>query len=358
VSPQRYIHCFIWITLIPYLRFLSTPVGSRVAWHFWDEFHDAYVGHPERAKIWKLCFQIASELDAPMVFVSGTYPPHQHSMFCKLARLHKAIPVIRASTDRPEIGLHVLTTDSPDTWKPTVRLVQWLKSLLAPEERILVFFQKTSDADMFSEQTGSAVYHSQLPIWGNTKSCNLQLWDSGANPVMAASCAIAHGVDRKYVRFVVIYEAAFSYPSMVQQIGRAGRGGNFSYAIYIRLPNSHYTIPRPDVHCIEQLQTYATNTTICRRLLILQVMDGKDLALSCGEIPGCNPCDVCQPDGDMAQFFRRSLATSFVPKAPSLAIKGENKILASALPSPSAAIHLQPSPIAEHPTCIGARNAR
>lgn len=282
---------------------MTTPLGRRIKTIFVDEFHDLIAPHPGRKQAWDDACRTITGTPTQLVFASATHPPHMHEIFLRKARLiDSPVRVIRASTDRPELGYYVLNLERT-LWPSTVNLVQRLKELLEPDERILVFFEKREDVDTFSLTADCAVYHSQLPSDGeNTKARNLNRWDSGDSPVMAATTAAGQGIDRPYVKFVIIHGGTFGMLPYAQQGGRGGRGGRPSYVILLRDPRDHQARSRrkdvpDDVNCIGPFLDYAANKIVCRRKALLDVMDGKDESFSCLDKQGCNPCDLCDPDG-------------------------------------------------------------
>jgi hypothetical protein len=317
---------------------MASPLGQRIKTIFVDEFHDLCAPHPNRRQAWDKACRAIAQIPKQRTFVSATHPPHLHEVFLRKAHIDSRSPirVIRASTDRPELAYYVLgltgshspTARSGDTlWLSTIGLVSRLIKLLAPDERILVFFEKCEEASNFSNAIGCAVYHSRLATDGeDTKAHNLNRWDSGKSPVMAATTAAGQGVDRPYVKFVLIHRHTFGMVSYAQQ------GGRPSYVILLRdsrVPPSYGTHPRnseglglqveEDIKCNHQFADYTTNEGICRRKALLAVMDGvpEGGSFSCLDKAGCNRCDVCDPNGDMLKIVRAAaIPASEIPERP------------------------------------------
>lgn len=342
---------------------MASPLGQRIRTIFIDEFHDLCAPHPDRQQVWDDACRAIAQIPKQRTFVSATHPPHLHRVFLRKAHIdsHSPIRVIRASTDRPELAYYVLGLSHPSTggalWLSTISLVTRLIELLAPDERILVFFERREEADAFSNTTGCAVYHSKLETVGNnTKAHNLSRWDNGASPVMAATTAAAQGVDRPYIKFVLIYRGTFGMVSYAQQGGRGGRGGRPSYVILLRgnIPVSPYCQTHThnseeDIKCDGPLVNYIANKGTCRRKTLLTTMDGEDGSFTCLDKPGCNRCDVCDPDGDMLKIVRAAM----IPEPAYLPYQAA--IMSSSRASGSDRHHApQPPPPEPHVTVLAA----
>jgi superfamily II DNA helicase RecQ len=187
---------------------MALPVASRIKRIFVDEPHDCFSGHKDRDPVWRAFARNTLILNFQRSYCTATMPPHLHPLFCEKSGIPESITVIRGSTDRPELGYHVLAVnpskDRSPLWESLKRLVHHLKSRLQSDERIILFFQDEKDADLFSDQTGCAKYHSKLPKEGSsTKRYYFDLWAKGDQVVMAASTAFQQGVDYPWVAFVI-----------------------------------------------------------------------------------------------------------------------------------------------------------
>jgi hypothetical protein len=56
------------------------------------------------------------------------------------------------------------------------------------------------------------------------------------------------------------------------------------------------------------------NVALCSRGMLTSIMDGASLKRQCSDMPGCNPCHVCDPDSNMAVFARQAILTPLPPK--------------------------------------------
>jgi superfamily II DNA helicase RecQ len=313
---------------------MTTPLGRRISTIFVDEFHELYAHHPGRKKVWDSACLAISILRKQCVFTSATHPPRLDDVFYRMAhtvrtdQLPNGTRVIRASTDRPELAYYILnlphsSLTSPDKnalWLSAILLVNHLRERLEIDERILVFFASRGEADALSSNIfGCTVYHAHLSP--NQKADNLGLWDSGKSPVMAATTAAGQGIDRPYIKFVIIYGHTYGMGPYVQQGGRGGRGGRPSYVISLRDPRVSQSPPfrKEDVNCAGPFCDYTTNENVCRRRMLLDVMDGEGESAGCLDKPGCNRCDICDPNSYMLKTIRAAAfpETASHPSAPS-----------------------------------------
>ena len=303
---------------------MASPAASHVKTLFVDEFHDCYTGHPDRAVVWQIFAGRTSCMKIQRAFCSGTHPPHLHEIFCEKAALDINANVIRTSTDRPELGYHVLTVNSRKSqipvWESLKRLVFHLKTCsLKTDERIVVFFQDEANADCFAAQMHCSKYHSKLPLQGKSKGYYFDLWATGEQVIMAASTAFQQGVDYPWVTFVIYYRSAYGLIDFNQGAGRGGRRGRFSYAIVLRDEGDHLTCKWSrmgmvqDTHCELAFLQLAIDDKSCKRYLMSRTMDGEELARTCKTVAGSNHCGICDPNSAVSKLFRQVLNTPLPP---------------------------------------------
>ena len=288
---------------------------------FVDEVQDAVTPHPDRVLTWDKFFAIAVSSHLQRVFLTGTFPPHLTDKFLRVTISNQDTLMIRATTDRPELGYHVVNIN----WKTSIirnamALVRMLETELEGKDRIIIFFQNHDTCEQFAHRYGCAKYHSKLPMFGDDcKDSNLHRWDVGETKVLVATTAAAVGVDRPYVKFTVVVEGTYGLLTFAQEVGRGGRRGEPSYAIVLRNERAHkvhafkgLTDPK-DVSCIAAFEGYLNNASNCRRHLLLKCLDGSDLCdqrrrrLTCDQVPGSNPCDMCQPRSRIALLIKSSV---------------------------------------------------
>lgn len=249
----------------------------------------------------------------PVILLSATVPPHLVGRFAEAFKMKKdELIEIRSSTDRPEIGMHVVRipaqTIHSDAFDALIRLTDKLSACLKEGERMLAFFNSNDEADSYANKTGSAVYHSKLYARGNTRADNLGRWDKGHTRIMACTTAFAQGVDRPNVRFVVIFKPSFGLLAINQMLGRAGRDGKPSHVFFLTVGNvilSSSNVEDAKDRCSKELEVLV-NSNCCRRHTNTKYMDGEVLGMTCIEGHGIQ-CDICDPQSDMQQLAMKAI---------------------------------------------------
>ncbi|KAG2121482.1 hypothetical protein DEU56DRAFT_927410 [Suillus clintonianus] len=294
-----------------FANLLVSPLGNKFTRAFVDEFHDNVNCHPERIKAWGVLARQFSAMRILICLLSATAPPHRLSSFIKPFGMKvDNLAQFRSSTNRPEIGMHVVPVQPIIAQQSLGRLVCALNGLLDDDERILVFFCSQVEAETFAVLHKCAVYHSNLWANGNTKAYNLDLWDRGESKVMACTTAFAQGIDRSKVRFVVIFKPAYGLVVNNQMLGRAGRDGRESHVFFVSDVTgiaSFKGSKRNQDECLLELDRVVHGPE-CRRYTNTVCMDGVDLATRCNQEPRGVPCDICDPDSPMQQFAIQALS--------------------------------------------------
>lgn len=258
-----------------------------------------------------------------IVLMTGTGPP------CRIASLIKPfgmkqhlITEVRSSTNRPEIGMHVVRLQPIAARQSLGHLVAALSKRLAAEERILVFCGSQGDAEVFALQAKCSVYHSDLWMAGNTRECNLNRWDSGQTKVMACTTAFAQGMDRPHVRYVVIFKPSYGLIINNQMLGRAGRDGKESHVFFLTDRSKKASRGPSNDQCMGELDDLVHGTR-CRRFTNMLCMDGEFLAVRCMDDPRGVYCDVCDPNSVMQRLaieaIQNPLRPLDMPEGPSSA---------------------------------------
>jgi hypothetical protein len=322
---------------------MADPVAEHLKHLFFDEDQDTFNSHPHRVGVYHSFGLATARLDLQRVFVGGSNPPHLHHVFLKAAFLHDNTRVIRGSTDRPELGYHVLNLPHGrgcPTIESLCRLTAQLKTQLLADERIVVFFQDDKEAEVFARKTKCAVYHSKLPSVGNTKAYNIDRWQRGETVVLAATTAFQQGVDYPFIAYIVYYQSAYGMIGFVQGAGRAGRRGRHAYVIILCMANmllaTKHTRDSPkDTGCAVHFNDLIRSADRCLRHQITSTMDGGAMAISCIDNPACNPCGRCDSNSVTALFIRLAVNIPIThPRRPDAAPRQQTTILLSP-PAPS-----------------------
>ena len=317
---------------------MASPDASCVKALIVDELQDCFAGHHDREVIWRDFTLRTSTLSIQRAFFSATLPPHLQPVFFQKASLDASSTVIRRSTDRPELGYHVLTVNPSKSgvtiWESLKRLVFHLKTLLRSDERIVLFFQDEKDADLFATQTGCAKYHSKLPSKGKSKGYYFDLWARGESVVMAASTAFQQGVDYGWVAYIIYFKDAYGLIDYSQGGGRSGRRVRPSYVIILRDENHNPTCKWSesgaveDTHCRFAFLQLARNVKYCMRYMISSTMDGKGLAISCKDVAGSNPCGICNPESKISKYVRWAVCT-LIPSTSPIGVPARQQVLSA-----------------------------
>ncbi|KAG1830498.1 hypothetical protein DFJ58DRAFT_848448 [Suillus subalutaceus] len=262
---------------------------------------------------WKNLAQKFSKMSIKIVLMTGSGPP------CRIANLinpfgmkRNLITEIRSSTNRPEIGMHVVHLHPIAAKQSLVHLVAALSKRLAAEERILVFCGSQGDAEGFALQAKCAVYHSDLWEAGNTRESNLNRWDSGETKVMACTTAFAQGMDRPHVRYVVIFKPSYGLIVNNQMLGRAGRDGKESHVFFLTDRGKKASRGPSTDRCMGELDELVYGTQ-CRRFTNMLCMDGENLAVRCPDDPSGIYCDVCDPESVMQRLAMEAIESPLRP---------------------------------------------
>lgn len=249
----------------------------------------------------------------PIFLVSATAPPSLQDYLLKKFKLEaRHTAFIRGPTNRPEIGLHTLRIASPRDFETLGRLVFALMGRLAPEERMLVFFNNCTDAQNFATEHGFAYYHSQCEDNDAEKGHNLSLWDGGRTKVMACTSAFGAGVDRSHVRFVVMLDPIYTLTGALQMAGRAGRDGRESHVFFVGSGKAPSSPKDRDGNMAWELGQLVHGRE-CKVFWAMRHMDGSDFARRCRDLPGQVRCDRCDPASEVHEFARVAME----PLAPS-----------------------------------------
>lgn len=101
-------------------------------------------------------------------------PPSMTEQLLRPFRMDRAhVNFIRGPTDQPEIGLHYIRAMYTAENTPLHSIMRCLHDMLAPEERILVFFNNKAKLVKFAMKAKCAMYHSDLYLPGNTREQNI-----------------------------------------------------------------------------------------------------------------------------------------------------------------------------------------
>jgi ATP-dependent DNA helicase RecQ len=111
--------------------------------------------------------------------------------------------------------------------------------------------------------------------------------------ILIATCAYGMGVDKGDIRTVIHRDCPPSVEAYLQESGRAGRDGEPSQAILLWGPGDEGALKRAPSEAsrsrLVPLLSYARNTNVCRRKVLLQLLNYEGAKESLGS----DCCDVC-----------------------------------------------------------------
>ena len=263
---------------------------------FVDEFHDFSQCHPGRRVKWEALARQCSQMSIQLILLSATCPPSMAAQLLKPYRMTTSqANIIRGPTDHKEIGLHYIRALYTSDNNPLHSVVNCLHDMLAPEERMLVFFNSKTELTKFANKAGCAAYHSELYGPGNLRQDHLERWDAGETKVMACTTGFAQGMDRAHVRFMVVKDPEYGLLVTMQMIGRAGRDGKESHAFVIDTQAGQTCRSRSLTASVSVKQVLGDSRR-CRVRSTVAALDGPHYAYDCKERPHRVACDVCNPD--------------------------------------------------------------
>jgi superfamily II DNA helicase RecQ len=251
---------------------------------------------------------------AQRVFVTGTLPIRMEHTFLNNVFLAHDPPnppthfVIRAMTCRPQLAHHVMEVSllpgARTSLDITTGLAQTLLSLLAPQERMIIFTMQVSDTDLLSENIGCTRYHSSLS--DDTKDRHYASWVRGTSRAIVATPALIQGIDYPSVRFVIFHAGAYGLIAYCQGAGRGGRSGSRCDVFTIFYGQGLSLKPRlGDVDAGNEWEVFRT-TTQCRVSVITSCLDGH--SLECSQIIGQHKCDNCNPSDRFRVLVQSALS--------------------------------------------------
>ncbi|KAG6373143.1 P-loop containing nucleoside triphosphate hydrolase protein [Boletus reticuloceps] len=286
-----------------FMEMLCNPETPKFTHIFVNEHHNQLDCPRDQQKAWKTLAEWASTMDMSIILLSSTVPPCLERLLMKLYGLsHTETAFIRLLMNCPEIGLHMIYLDPSASRAALAHLVYALHSRLKADKRMLVLFPLCVEAEVFAVKASCAVFHSRLPLSGNTKVYNLDLWDQGKIKLMACTSAFAMGVDRLNIRFIVIYNPTYSLTMVAQMAGHARLGRSESHMFFT---TSEWAAAMPtskeDYSLVYELGKLVHKKE-CKVLQMAWYMDNERMACACGDLHSQMLCDLCKPNSKIHYF--------------------------------------------------------
>lgn len=255
-----------------------------------------------------------------IVLVTNTCPPHRLTNFIKPFGIKPSrITEVRAATNRPDIGMHVVRIQPILAMQSLERLVSALCDRMADEERILVFFSSQVDLESFEVRAKCAVYHSGLDKSRSPKAYNFHRWDVGETKVMACTTAFIQCMHRPHIRYVVIFRPSYGLVLNNQMLCRAGQDEKESHVFFLTDQTGDMCRGPSTNECVGELDDLVHGKR-CRRFVNMLCMDGDNFAMKCTDEPQGIYCDVCDPNSFIQRLAMQSIGNPLVsPEVPQFA---------------------------------------
>ncbi|RMI97529.1 hypothetical protein CDV36_016209 [Fusarium kuroshium] len=270
-----------------------------------DECHTILEGTPSfRPKLRELG-QLAL-FGLQMVYLTATLPPSlEHDFFRTVNAREEDVVMIRARTTRGNVAYSVTSVAATTAREATAAIVSHAKHVIDRKleeypwpAKVIVYCQRVEATEDLAEKLGCDAYHREVDT-RDGKAERLRLWMSGTRRgqygegrVIVATNALGLGIDVPDIRAVVHIEMPRTMADYAQQSGRAGRDGQRSEAIVIRLDaQGSSRRQRPLIAGEAALEDYISGG-VCRRVVLDSVMDGRSDRVACED--GEELCDVCQ----------------------------------------------------------------
>lgn len=300
----------------------SVCLVENVGRIFVDEAHELALEEKFRTK-WPGIYELCTAQNWARIYLTATLPLIIEASWMQSAGLDPARTIlIRQQTNRPELAYHVVRVDPNQHQIDSFveRLTRLVEARVPdPEGRRVIFTSSISACDRLQEGLKCFKHHSGMSR--GAREDNLKAWRAGQckdaarkETWIVATPGLITGYDYHRIDHVIFFELGYGIVSTVQGGGRAGRDGRTANVLLVLSKKVYLPkqVPEGDHQWLDyQHRRWAANTTECRRAIISDVMDGK--LVTCVDLIGCNPCDICQPGSDFSHLIRTAMDTALNP---------------------------------------------
>lgn len=240
-----------------------------------------------RPKFFKIPFLRAAKV--PFICMTATLPPQHEGRFIELIwpTSSTLLVTLREPTTRPNISYQVRDLKprpGQSGFDAAVACIRDRTELYRGKGSVLVYTSLISDGLRLAAELDCPFYDGAFGRTADGPWVVQQLVEGNLSIVVATS-ALGLGIDAPFIRAVFHYGRPHKLQDYAQASGRAGRDGQPSKAIMLRLPG--------DVPSSHPATRQYTSHQVCRRTVLDQFMDGVQRVGGCSAARGELACDLC-----------------------------------------------------------------
>ena len=243
------------------------------------------------------------------IYLTATLPPRLEHELRVASSLPNSVPVIRESTDRPNLAYHVLHYNGHhfNTLGAVVKLAELLGKEFESDSRGIVFCREIERVDLLATRFHGCKDHSKMAA--DDRMAQFERWRSGMAKWIVATTGLMHGIDYGWVDAIIFLEMPYGLVNFAQGAGRAGRRGRPANIFLLHSSEQGQIMPRgssPDETCLLGGDEYMLNMTECRRSVMTRIMDGE--GIRCKDRFNTLPCDICDPESELVVASKALMA--------------------------------------------------
>ncbi len=190
------------------------------------DFRPAYLGLGEAAR----------DLGArSLLALTATAPPQVRADILDRLSMQSA-HVVAVGTVRANLCFSVIRARSEH--EKQQKLAELVARLPGPGIIYVATVKAAEELGQFLKDKGlhAGVYHGRLPAAERSRVQDAFMGGNGGPPLMVATNAFGHGVDKANLRLVVHYHFPGSLEAYYQEAGRAGRDGKSAHCVLLYCP--------------------------------------------------------------------------------------------------------------------------